>query len=233
MSAFKDLKRNARYFKDPLLLFGVLWAALTIFSFVQNLADFDLGQYMGVVLENFRKLSNWLSDFIIFPFNLALPFEIDLPPLGDDALTIWVLLAGITARTQQLKFRKQHDEVPDLFRDPDMSEGESEEEIAATIKDRQSQLKRQGLLCVPVNLVVWPLVVIAELNGCNSPPQILNLRMLYSEFFGEKLTPYLKNKFVRTAQTLFILQWLYIFGALIIFFAINALETYLDKPGII
>lgn len=233
MPAFKDLKRNARYFKDPLLLFGVLWAALTIFSFIQNLANFDLGQYMSVVLENFRKLSNWLADFIIFPFNLTLPFEIDLPPWGDDMLTIWVLLAGITARTQQLKFRKQYDEVPDIFRDPEMSEGESEEETTATIKHRQGQLKRKGILCVPINLALWPLVVIAELNGCNSPPQILNLRMLYGEFFGEKLAPSLKSIFVRTAQTMFILQWLYIFVALLIFFAINAMETYLDKPGII
>jgi hypothetical protein len=46
-----ELRNKRRHFHDPLMLFGILWAALTLFSILQGIADFDLGRYAGIVLK--------------------------------------------------------------------------------------------------------------------------------------------------------------------------------------
>ena len=172
----------------------------------------------------YRKLSALLARA------LTLPFRIALPQVLADAVTAWVLLAGVTARAQQLKFRIEHDSLAErerLHPDDDLHVE------AARARGSRRALGQLRLLCVPANLAAWPLIAYAEMAGIVSPYQILHPRLLHAHLFGEGIHPDLLHSFGGAARLLFILQWLYILAALLGFFLVNALDVDLDKPGIL
>jgi hypothetical protein len=211
-------RQNVKYFRDPLLIFGVLWSAITIFSAFQRIIDFKVGEYLSIVVSQFRRLSDLITDLLFFPWN------IEIPGFLDELLTLWILLAGVTARTQQLKMLKNID-----FQ----LESGLLEETGQSFHRFQNLIRIQRLLAIPANIVLWPIIVYSEFQGLVSSTQIINFRMLWGHFFGEEVSPTLRATFRKTSVLFFAVQWLYIIICLIAFFLVNALETYIDKPGLL
>lgn len=209
---YSRIRRESKYLADPLLIFGVIWSAVNIFNLLNGWSEFDLGEYITLLLREYRELTEWLINTILVP----LKFEVT-QLLADISVT-WIILAGTTARAQQIKLFRNLDELKEI-RDLDK-------------RDRWNA-QRNSALSLPLNLIIWPLILYLELYGINAPPHLFNLKGLYIHLFGEGFEPELIKRISGASRIIFAVQWLYIIISLAVLFMLNALDVYFNKPDII
>lgn len=209
---FRRIKVESKYLADPLLVFGVFWSSVSIFNLLNGWSDFDLGRYFILLLKEYRELTEWFVNSIL------VPFEVEVPQIFADSFATWVILAGTTARAQQIKFIRNLDEL---------------KEIRDLNRWDRWNAKKNSILSLPFNLICWPLVLYLELCGINAPPHLFNLKGLYAQLFGEGYDPRVRKRIFLATRIIFAMQWLYIIASLLVLFMLNTLDVYFNKPDII
>lgn len=215
-------KRERIYFADPAMLFGIFWSSFSLFAFLQGWAEFQVGAYVAFLLEEWRAFAQWIADILTWPFDLRLgqPYT--------EAIALWIIIAGTTARAQQIKFKRHCDQI-DAQRtaaadDPDILE------ITPTREDMEKKIRLPTWVCVPVNLVAWPLTLYAELSGTQSPISVLNPRQIWRNM---RVGWFLSGQVAAGSRAIFALQWLYILCSLAVMFALNALDEFIGVPDLV
>ena len=209
---FAKIKGESKYLADPLLIFGVLWSSVNIFNVLYGWSEFDLGKYFTLLLKEYREFTQW------FLSSILISFKLEIPQFIADISVTWVILAGTTARAQQIKYIKNLDEL---------------KEIRELEKWDYWNAKKNSFLSLPLNLIAWPLILYLELYGINAPPHLFNLKGLYIHLFGEGFSRDLIQRISSATRIIFAVQWLYIILSLTALFMLNTLDIYFSKPDII